>query len=419
MKWTFVKLVLFALLLVLSFGFGFAWRDVRAGEAPSGDAFARLVGSKDALASLTPTQLFKQEFDRILENYYRPIDREQLTYAAMRGLMSSLGDPHTEFLEPIVASEFSKDTRGENNFVGVGARLAPDPLGAKIMSVFKGGPAFNGGAKNGDLIVAIDGVSVTGTPVDEIVSKIRGQRGTTVKLTVLRGGSDEPIELTMTRDTIVVPTVDARMLGATSTGLITVTQFSEPTAYQFDEAVRELENQGMDGLIIDLRGNPGGLLETAVEMLSRFVDNKPVVKMRGKGGREQIARTFGGQRRAWDYPIAILINGDSASASEIFAGVLSEYKMATLVGEHSYGKASVQTVVSLQGDSSAKITIARYYLPSGADISRKVDEDGEYVSGGIIPDIEEELDLSTRTVMGDPDRDNQLRKAMEFISSQR
>jgi carboxyl-terminal processing protease len=207
------------------------------------------------------------------------------------------------------------------------------------------------------------------------------------------------------------------MIDGTKVGLLTVQQFAEPTTEQFDEALQGLETQGIEGLVIDLRNNPGGLLETAVEMLSRFVENKLVVRMKMRDGREEFAKTFVGAKHRFGYPVVVLMNEDSASAAEIFAGVLRDYKLATLVGEHSYGKASVQNVVMLVDGSSAKITIARYYLPSNTEMSRKVDEEGHYVSGGLVPDVKVSLDYTDMTNLGDPKTDTQLKRALEIIES--
>lgn len=191
--------------------------------------------------------------------------------------------------------------------------------------------------------------------------------------------------------------------------------FSEPTADQFAKAVEKLEKAGIKGLILDLRGNPGGLLESATEILSYFADDKPVVTMRMRSGRVAKETTYTGLKRNWRYPVITLVNETSASAAEIMAGVMKGYGLTTLVGEHTYGKASVQTVFPLRDGSGAKVTIARYYLPNGDDISRKVDEDGMYLSGGLKVDVEVKLQDEPTPIIGDPKTDNQLRKAIEVL----
>lgn len=400
--------------IAIAFGVGFGWRDLKNGRLPSKDAVAKLVGGKQA-ATETPTQVFKRNFNNILTNYDKPVDPNQLKYSGMEGLLASLGDPHTVFLEPKIAKEFSKETKGENEFVGVGARLGRDPLGAKVMTVFEGGPAKRSGVQNGDVIVGVDGEAVAGIPIDEIVKRIRGKEGTIVTLELIRAGVATPIKIPIKRGKINPPTADAMVIPGTKVGFLTVQQFAEPTTAQFDHALDLLEAKGIQGLVIDLRNNPGGLLETAVDMLSRFVENKLVVRMKMRDGREEFAKTFMGSKRKVTYPIVVLVNEDSASAAEIFAGVMRDYKLATLVGEHTYGKASVQNVFMLVDGSSAKITIARYYLPSNTEMSRKVDEEGQYVSGGLEPDIKVPIDFTEMTNLGDPATDTQLAKALEII----
>lgn len=415
-----MKRAILALVLVLAaFGAGFAWRDLRNGELPATGKVLGLVGGSAKGPALTPTQLFRASYQRIQSDYYRTVDPVDLRHAAMSGMMAELGDPHTQFLEPKVAEEFRKETQGDQNFVGIGARLAPDPLGAKVASVFRGGPAFKAGVQNGDLITTVDGLAVGGMVIEDIVDKIRGEPGTRVKLGILRGGAAKPVSITIPRGKIVVPTVEGRMLEPGNVGYITISMFSEPTTMQFDEALQRLESEGIKGLVIDLRSNPGGLLDTAIEILSRFLDDKIAVRLRYREGKEEVQRTLAGGARRFPYPIVALINEDSASAAEIMSGVLREYRLVTLVGEHTWGKASVQTVVGLIDGSGAKITIARYALPQGGDISRHLDEFGQYKSGGIQPDIEVPLDLGARTVIGDPETDNQLRKAIEVIESKR
>ncbi|HRF58834.1 MAG TPA: S41 family peptidase [Fimbriimonadaceae bacterium] len=409
-----MKIVACFVVAAVAFGVGFSWKDLKHGKLPSSAAFARAVtpGADD---KPTPTQVFKAAFTDIVDHYYKPVDVGDLKYAGMEGLMASLGDPHTIFMEPRSAEEFSKDTRGENEFVGVGARLGRDPLGAKIMVVFSGGPAALAGIKNGDVVAAVDGKPVGGVPVDEIVRKIRGKEGTVVTLDVIRGSNPKPIRIAIKRGRINPPTADGVVIPGTKIGLVTVLQFSDPTPEQFERAIHDLEEQGIKGLVIDLRNNPGGLLDRATDMLSMFVADKIVVKMRMKDGTEEVVRTASDAVHGFKYPVIVLVNEDSASAAEIFSGVLKDYKQATIVGEHTYGKASVQNVFNLIDGSSAKITIARYYLPSGGDISRKVDEEGQYLKGGLQPDVKVSLGTDDGISLGDPKADPQLAKAIEVI----
>jgi carboxyl-terminal processing protease len=369
-----------------------------------------------AVPSDSPDQIFKRSYNRIQTEYDKKIDSNQLKYAGIQGMMSSLGDPHTMFLPPVMSEEFERDTQG--NFVGVGARLGKDPLGAKLQAVFEDGPAYRAGLRAGDTITAVDGKSTAGVLMGDIVQKIRGKEGTTVRITVERAKTHKKETVSIRRALVMMPTAEDQYLKDQEIGYLTVSQFSENTTEQFDRALNRLSTNNLKGLIIDLRGNPGGLLETADDMLSRFVDDKVVVTMKGRDGKQEIAKTNSGYTRTFHYPIVILINEDSASASEIFSGVLRDYHIATLVGTHSYGKMSVQNVFKLEDGSSAKITIAKYYLPNFEEISRKVDDYGQYVSGGINPDIISEFNPDDADItLGDPKTDPQLKKAIEVIQS--
>jgi carboxyl-terminal processing protease len=403
----------FLVLLLGCFIFGYSWRDLQNLQAPSARALNMLFGVKSS-PTASPERVFSANYGRILADYYKPVKVNDLKYAGMEGLMAALGDPHTLFMPPREAQAFSDETRA--NFSGVGARLSPDSGGAITAVVFEDGPANAAGLKVGDIITAVDGKSVAGMDIDKIVDRVKGQEGTPVKLTVARKGHEHPIDLTIVRRRVTIPTVDSHFIADSKVGYISVASFSEPTAMQFDRAIDRLEqNNGLKGIVVDLRGNPGGLLETAVEMLSRFVDNKLVVKMKFRDGKEEIAKTYPGEVHQFNYPVVLLINEDSASASEIFAGCLKDYGKATLVGTHSYGKASVQNVFPLVDQSSAKITIARYYLPSTPFFGRKVDEDGVFVSGGLEPNVKVDLDLDQDPIIGDPKSDSQLARAIQVV----
>lgn len=398
------------------FGFGFAWRDLRHGELPDKNTVRSLVASFSSQPQQSAEQIFRDSYNKILADYEKPIKAKDLKYAGIQGMMASLGDPHTMFLEPSDAEMFSTETLAK--LVGIGARLQEDPLGAKATRVFITGPAYENGMRDGDVITSVNGKSIAGHNLDEIVKSIKGTAGTTVRLQIVRANTPQPILLTIKRAQVIIPTVDSKFLTKSGVGYMIVESFSEPTSEQFDEELAKLEKKPLRGLVVDLRGNPGGLLESAREMLSRFVENKLVVKMKFRDGSEEVAKTYPGLVHNFPYPVVLLVNEDSASAAEIFAGALRDYRMATLVGEHTYGKASVQNVFSLVDRSSAKVTIARYYLPSGLDISRKLDPYGQYKSGGLEPDIKVDIDgVDQDIILGDPAKDPQLSKAIEFILS--
>lgn len=394
---------------------GFSFKDLRAGRLPGSSAFAQAVPvTNKAAVKKTPTQIFSEEFTRISNQYAGDSDPKSLATAGFQGMMNALGDPHSIFMEPVFAREFEDSTQGRQFFGGIGARLSPDLLGVKVIQVFKGSPAIQAGIRTGDVIIGVNGEDVQGKDVDEIVGKIKGEIGTSVKLLVLRNGKDK-VNFELKRDKIIPPSADANVIENTNVGYVLVTGFEAPTPRQFAEAIQELEDKKIEGLVIDLRNNPGGLLESAARMLSLFIDYKPVVTVISRGDVKEVVNSTGGIAKTFKYPVTILLNEQSASAAEIFAGVLRDYKLATLVGEHTYGKASVQNVIPLVDGSSVKITVAHYKLPNGDDISRKQDEDGVYLSGGIKPDVEVPLQLNSDVSYGDPKTDNQLKKAIEII----
>jgi carboxyl-terminal processing protease len=398
-----------------AFAVGFAWSDLTSTGKVNPGAFQSLTRTNaPKAAQKKPTELFVGEYNRISASYSRKVNQEQVLYSGMDGMLTALGDPHTNFFDPYVTREFTKVTMGQDSFGGVGARLAPDSLGVKVIQVFKEGPAFKIGFKSGDIIIGVNGESVGGQTTDQIVSKIKGKVGSTVKVKVLRGGN-KTIEYAVVRGKINPPSADGNVIESSNIGYLLVTGFDQKTHTEFFDSINDLERQGIQGLIIDMRNNGGGLLETAQMMIAGFKEFATVVTMRRRGEAEEVVRTPGGMLRDFKYPVVVLVNENSASAAEIFAGCLRDYKLATLVGEHTYGKASVQNVIPIAGGTTAKVTIAHYALPSGDDISRKVDEDGQYVSGGIKPEYEVELSLKPDVSLGDAKTDNQLQKAMEII----
>lgn len=396
----------------VSFLTGLSWRDLWAHKPPSIAAIRQLLDPK-SVKSESPTEIFQDQFNHIVVASAMDISPNKLKYAAMSGMFSALGDPHTNFLERDDSDVLKLETRGD--FVGIGARLDDDPIGAKVVMVFKNSPAERAGVLGGDSIVEVDGKSTAGVETNAIVNRIRGKEGTIVKIKIVRPGVANPLSFTIKRATVVLPSAEGRMLPDSHVGYVSITGFAQPTAQQLDQAIDELLAHKPEGFVFDLRGNPGGLLDAAVAMLGRFVEGKPAVTTKRRGGREETLWTPVGHLKKINVPIMILMNEDSASAAEIFSGVLQEYKRATLVGEHSYGKSSVQNVVPLIDMSAAKITIAKYYLPSGRDIGRKLDEDGEYVSGGLRPDVEITPSYTEDTVMGNPAKDSQLQKAIDLI----
>lgn len=392
-----------------AFAGGFVLKDFMDGDAPDFGGMVALIVPQGA--KKPPSEVFREHYANINARYYRKTEKDQLKFAAMQGMFSSLGDPHTNFLEPVTAEQFALENEG--GFVGIGARLDDDPLGTKIVSVFDGSPAQRAGVEGGDVVVEVNGASVAGLPSAAIVSQIRGEEGTVVALTVLRKGEKKVLKVR--RGRVTIPTVEGKMVPKTAIGYMSLTQFSETTPVQFREVMTKLQNQGMKGLVIDVRSNPGGVLESVSEIIGAFRAGTTVVTMKGRQGAIKRESAPEGLEMGWHGPIAVLMNEESASAAEIMAGVLQELEKATLVGQHSYGKASVQNVFTLFDGASAKITTAKYFFPSGRDISRKVDPDGAYISGGLPPDVKVDLEINENTRFGEPGRDSQLDKAIAVV----
>lgn len=414
------KAVLLGATISIFFLTGLSWPEVSGGRLPT---FGGLVDTlKPNGTAKAPVQVFDETFSLVVRNAYAAEDIETMRYAAMEGMFSALGDPHTQFLDPEITRRLATETTG--NFVGIGARLSYDPGGARVVSVISGTPAEEAGLMDDDLIVGVDSRAIAGQDVSEIVEQIVGEAGTPVVLEIVRRNVSEPISLRIIRRRIVLPSAEGKLLEDYNIGYIAVSSFSEPTSEQFESAWRLINASDPRGLVIDMRNNPGGLLQETVELLSMFFDRKVVVTMIDNRQSSTMVRTAPGRVRDIPYPIVVLIDEGSASAAEIFAGVMQQYQRATLIGQHTYGKASVQHVYPLPGMASAKITVAKYYLPGGEDISRRVDADGVYVSGGLTPDIEvprfdPDIEIADRPTfrMGDPETDFQLAEAVRNILS--
>lgn len=406
--------------ILFFFVLGLSWPDISGGRLPSMSSLVQVLSAEESKKA--PVQVFDENFALVVHSAYASEDLDSMRYSAMEGMFAALGDPHTQFMNPEITRRLATETSG--NFVGIGARLSYDPGGARVVSVISGTPAEESGLKDDDLIVSVDGSDISGQEVSQIVEQIVGEAGTPVHLEVIRREVDEPVKLRIVRRRIILPSAEGKMLEDYNVGYIAVSSFSEPTTEQFDAALRVINQANPRGLVIDMRGNPGGLLQETAELLSMFFDRKVVVTMVDNRQISQIVRTAPGRVRDFNYPISILIDQNSASAAEIFAGVMQQYQRATLVGEHTYGKASVQHVHPLPGSASAKITVAKYFLPGGDDISRRVDADGVYISGGLTPDIEvprfdPDIPIGERPPLriGEPDSDFQLAEAVRIILS--
>jgi len=332
-----------------------------------------------------------------------------LTFSAIRGLLSALDDPYTRFLDPTEYRSLREENEG--SFVGIGAQLDGEPTKdgfIRINRPIPDTPAQKAGVKKGDLITHVDGKSIQGMKVDQVVKLIRGQEGTVVRLTVKRMGQAQPKEFAITRQAVQFRVVESRM-EAGNIGYVSLAQFNEMADPRLESAIRELEQKGMKGLVLDLRGNPGGLLDAAIDISSRFVPAKKkvviIVQSQDKDERTAVQRKFMGGR----WPLVVLVNQTSASASEIVAGAIKDNDAGTVVGTTTFGKGLVQTVVPLQDGSASMITTAKYLTPSGKDINRSREQ-----RGGVEPDVRVEVTEEQFFKNEDP----QLKKGIEILRQQ-
>ncbi len=318
-------------------------------------------------------------FERVRSDYVEKPDDGKLVQSAINGMLTGL-DPHSSYMDAKSFRDMQDVTRGE--FGGLGIEVTMEDGIIKVVAPIDGTPAAKAGIMANDLITEINGEPIRGLTLNQAVEKMRGPVKTTVKLTVVRKGQSKPLEVSVTRDIIRVQSVRSR-LEDKDVGLIRITQFNEQTAEGLEKAITELsEKAGKDkikGFIIDLRNNPGGLLDQAIFVSDAFLNRGEIVSTRGRNIDE--AQRFNARKGdlANGKPLVVLINGGSASASEIVAGALQDHKRATIVGTRSFGKGSVQTIIPLGGDNGAlRLTTARYYTPSGRSIQAK----------GITPDVE-------------------------------
>lgn len=352
--------------------------------------------------SPTPREVdFSQFWDvwaRVEDEYVdrANIDRTKLVDGAIAGMVRALGDPYTVYLPPVQAKQFLEDVRG--NFGGIGAEIGIRKDILTIIAPLKGSPAERAGLRSGDKIFKINATSTDGLSLEEAVSYIRGEIGTSVTLTIAR--ESDVKEVKVTRDNIVIPIITAERKG-NGIFLIHLMSFSEKSPQEFRGAVRDFLASGDDKLILDLRGNPGGYLDAAVDIASWFIPSEMVVAHeRFADGTETLYKSSG-HRLLEKTKVVVLIDQGSASASEILAGALRDDKKIQIIGQKSFGKGSVQTVDSLRGGASLKVTIAKWLTPSGYSISEK----------GLDPDIA--VEVSKDDI--ENEKDPQLEKAIEVL----
>lgn len=335
------------------------------------------------------------------------VSTEEKIHGAIEGMVAAYGDPYTVFLPPVESAAFAEDISG--NFSGIGMEVGLRDGVVTVIAPLPDTPAERAGIISGDIITRIDGVTTEGMRVDEAVKMIRGEKGTEVKLSIYREGELEIREFTVVRDTITIPTVVTEEVDGTF--IIRLYSFNALAEMKMQEALREYVNSGARSMVLDLRGNPGGYLQSAVAIASYFLPTGKVVVREhyGENDEEKLYRSQGRTLREFaPEELVVLIDGGSASASEILAGALKEHGVAVLIGETTFGKGSVQELVSLPDGSSVKITVARWLTPDGVSIS----------DGGLAPDIKISRSAEQRLADIDPQQEAALRyiKGEEVVS---
>lgn len=381
MKKQFSK-ILIAVLLVVSLGEGFF---LYRAYSVSGDQL-EVAKKLDRL-------------EKTVDQYYTgKIDQEQLENYTYKGYLAGLGDPYSTYYSESEFKELMESTDGV--FTGVGIYLSQDTVtGAiKVVKVIKGGPSDGSGIKSGDVLVEVDGKSVSDKDLDKVVSEVKGEEGTKVKLSFLRGKEKDTKDFTITRKKVETQTVETKMLDG-GIGYLSISEFDEVTVSQFKEGIQKLEKQGMKGLILDVRDNPGGLVDAVVDIVDELLGKGKIVSIKDKQGKEKVYRSDAAQ--SVKVPLCVLVNGNSASASEILSGAVKDHKRGTLIGEKTFGKGIVQGFFKLGDGSYAKLTYASYYTPSGHNIHKK----------GIKPDVAVKNNSKSKG-------DQQLKNAQQVLVKQ-
>jgi carboxyl-terminal processing protease len=382
MKKIFVRIVGTAALLVLSFIFGVSWHDLRGVRSfpelvnavnliPQRIDMALLTAANAQDGEYTPYQNYADVLSTLKANLYGPdIDSTQMTYNGIRGMMGSLGDRYTRFMDPSVFKETRDENMGE--FVGIGAMLQTNAQNqVYVVRVLPGGPALKYHVMAGDIIIKVDNTPTLKLTDVQVVKLIRGQPDTKVRLTLLRKSVSHPVVITIPRAMVQEEVVRYQMLDADrKIGYIALAGFNEESDVQIERALDDLQSQGARGIVLDLRSNPGGLLDSAQRIASRFIPAGPVLWMKDRTGPMQPLDTIPGIHRS-RLPLVVLVNEDSASAAEIVSGAIKDTDSGILVGEKTFGKGVVQTYFPLRDGSAVAITTQHYFTASKHDINHK------------------------------------------------
>ena len=405
LKKKFLSRLLIALLVMANLSFGAATGWAQSETALPGPAMQQNITELEInyyLSKMSPEELAAtlklfRAIQVVKGQYVGDVEGVNLMTGSVKGMVNALGDPYSVYMDPKMYSELMLETKG--SFGGVGIVLGVKDKTLTVVAPIEGTPAEKAGIQSGDAIIRIDALDTKDMALDEAVGKIRGPEGSEITLTILRP-AQEPKEYKLTRATIVLKTVSGKML-SDDIGYIRLSMFSETTGADFAQKMTELEEKGMKSLVLDLRNNPGGLINESVKVASLLVPKGPVVSVISKdGSRETMQSTMDKPT----IPLAVLVNGGSASASEIVAGAIQDLEVGKLIGVKTFGKGSVQRLVPLDKDSAIKITIAEYHTPKDRAIHGK----------GLTPDIVVEM---PKEINKDDPQDPQLDKAIEVLKA--
>ena len=338
----------------------------------NGNAVVVKAGTGESYRSL---ELLTEVLRQIEKNYVEPQDDQKLVQGAIKGMVQSL-DPHSSFLSKDEHQDLLSETKG--SFSGIGIEITVRDNVLTVVSPIEGSPAYKAGMQAGDKIIKIDGKVAADMTLPEAVKSIRGEKGTKVTLTVMREGAEKPLEFTVIRDVIPIRSVRSTVLSP-KIAYVRISNFQSKTTNDLSAELEKLENgRKLEGLILDLRNNPGGLLSQAIDVSDLFLDSGVIVSTKGRESSQDMKASAHKKKTDRTYPIIVLVNGGSASAAEIVAGALQDNKRALILGTKTFGKGSVQTIIPLSDGSGLRLTTAMYYTPSGRSIQ----------ANGIVPDVE-------------------------------
>lgn len=340
----------------------------------------------------------------IIDTYYlNEVDEKNIEENVYKGIMKGLDDPYSVYFTEEEYQKLQEETQGSYVGIGVSVRQDTDTGYIKVIEAFENGPAYSEGIRKDDYIVEVNGKDIKGQDLDNVVGEIRGEEGTTVDVTVMRTSDNQEYTYTVERRSVDVPTISYEMLEG-DIGYIKISEFDVVTPQQYMEALEDLEEQGEKGLIVDVRDNPGGVLGSVVEMLQNMLPKGTIVYTEDKNGKGDTYTSDG--THEFKKPLVVLVNGNSASAAEIFTGAIKDYGIGTIVGTTTFGKGIVQKVYPLKDGSAVKLTVSKYFTPNGVCIHER----------GIEPDVTVEYDAEEQD--GEEyskEKDNQLQKAVSVI----